>query len=475
MGLLDNVTGGDGRDVDADDDLDARIDHYKIMFREFDGNYSEAEFCEEAIDNATAMSEPIDEDAFARTAENMDWRKGEYKCQARNTDGTFGATQWVVKVGSPEEVAEEQDEIDQLRQSVEMLAAEVAEGGVSISDPDEARGAVFERLLEGDLDPDTAGSLRDFLSEWEQQSRDPVSDPGEFAAKLANAHLASGNNQMATAILDRWMQSETQAQADGDGSLVSLAQNIDSDEMDMETIKTLGALRFLDDPRGMIHDAAGGLMDAAEEAPAADAQADGQAAGSPIADALSTGGQQQAQSGAQTAASETGGTQGAQPPADTGGDESTESGDESADEAPRSAADLSVPGMDEPEADPMSAAPEDVDDQGETGDPVTHSEVEAGPEVAEAVEGDNRGNVDGDGEYGASCPYCGKTFYKDSQDAAEAAVRGHKGNCAEKSELDREESALEDEIDREADEYPNAADAMDRLNDAADDETEGEA
>lgn len=438
------------------------VDHYMLRYREPGSrNWQSAPIDEEEFQDPDHIEEHLPEDDVENAAETQNWPAGHYQLQGRKSNGGFTDGVWTFEIeANDDEVEDSTDELDpieQLAQTQQMILDELHGGGARISDPGEARGAVFERALNGEI-PEGADleRLDAFLKDWEDAEQSAPTNPDEVAGQLYQMQVAEGNTEAAAAILSDWFAAQG---GQSDGSLMGMVRDGAGDlDVSMNTVKTLGLLKFIDDPRTITREALGGAIEGA----------------APGGIGRAAGGEQQ-RSGIQDLLSQQEGALPAGDPgeagagSDTDPDQGADDVDQEIEAAPAETAggsgadlDLAVDDVDDVEepdapdaADPSEAteATEDPDDVGEdeiiatasmddyagppregaeSGEsgPETHSEVSAAPEVADAM-------ADGQGDE------------------------------SESESVDDVLDELDDEADREGGDYPGAQDAMARASDAA--------
>lgn len=266
MGLLDRVSGR-GQERGDDDDSDEKervIDHWELRYNKPGQTaWDRAEHVTEHLNvDPGDLQEPLDEEAVKQTAETEGWPAGKYKCQARYEDGTHGPNKWTVEVKADESATqrEEKSTEDRILETQTAILEELRDGSGSITSPDEARGITYMRALNGDLDEEQTETLQNFLESWEDSTREAPKSPNEVAGELYRMQIERGNVEQATELLDAWFAAENTGRQD----LLELATSGDEFSLDMDTVKSLGMLRFLENPREFIREASAGVMEAGQ-------------------------------------------------------------------------------------------------------------------------------------------------------------------------------------------------------------------
>lgn len=439
------------------------IDHYIIRYREDgSGNWQTPPIDADEFRDPDDLDEIIPKEDAINAAEIQNWPPGHYQLIGKKANAGFTDSVWTfqVKPDDSDEPSDDEDEeldpIEQLAQTQRLILEQLDDRGGPISDPSEARGAVFARALDGDLDGANLDRLDSFLSKWEEATSSPPSSPDEVAGQLYQMQMAQGNVEAASALLSEWFAADS---GRDDGSLLQMVREGGGDmDVSMDTVKTLGLLKFIDDPRTITREALGGALEGAAPG-GVGASAGGAETRAGLADLMELEGGRQRDGEAAAAgvdqedvdaASETGGepaaaTTGADldlavDVADEAGDAPVDEPEPPADESAGTAAGAEDEGIVATvDRDEYAGPPRDAGGSDESG-PVTHSEVEAGPDVAEAIE-------DGGGD--------------------EATSEGGDESIGDVVD------DLEEQTDREAGDYPDAAESMERLTDAADEGTEG--
>lgn len=260
MGLIDSITGNSK----------PPIDHYELHRKgPTTGGWATPDF-EHNLPDLASLGEPLDQEGVVNTAESEGWPSGTYKLVGRREDGTLTSALWEFDHESKQQQREELTPEERRERRLARIEEKLDDGRRRINEPGDLYGETAERILNGeDVGQEQMEAIASFAETWENQTREPPSDPGEFAAKLANAHMSMGDVEAAAAILDRWFE---QSQTDQDESLVEIASNSNLGATSMDDVKTLGILKFLEDPKSLTREVTGGLLEAGQEVEAAGQQ-----------------------------------------------------------------------------------------------------------------------------------------------------------------------------------------------------------
>lgn len=238
------------------------VDYWMLRRREHgSGDWMTVDLDDKDI-NPERIPEPLPEDDVRNRAEVEGWPPGVYHLMGVKKNKGYTGARWKFEI--PEEEGNQQRELtedEKLDRAAERAVRRAQEQGPAIDTPGKAMGAIFEATLKGEMPEGVdMGRLAEFVDVWRGMEQTAPTSPDEVAGELYQMQVAGGNMEAATAILGDWFQAQGARQ--GGDSMLELVQNSGDLDVSMDTIKALGMLKFLDDPRGMVRETTTGMLEA---------------------------------------------------------------------------------------------------------------------------------------------------------------------------------------------------------------------